>query len=214
MRVVSVNVSLPKAVLAGGHEVRTGIFKEPVGGRVAVRRLNLAGDAQADLSVHGGLNKAVYAYPAEHYPTWEGETGRAFPFGQFGENLTTEELLEDAVRIGDIYRFGSAVLEVAQPRMPCFKLAIRMSDPGFPKRFMKSGRTGFYLRVVDEGEVGAGDGIEVVSRAVGNLTVRELWHLCYFDDGNADLARDVLARYTTLGPEWRRPLEQRAMDAS
>lgn len=211
MRVVSVNVSLPKTVAAGGHEVRTGIFKEPVGGPVAVRRLNLAGDAQADLSVHGGLNKAVYAYPAEHYPAWQAETGRAFPFGQFGENLTTEGLLEDAVRIGDVYRFGSAVLEVAQPRMPCFKLAIRMNDPGFPKRFMKSGRTGFYLRVVDEGEVAAGGGIEVVSRAVGNLTVRELWHLSDFDDGNAAVARDVLARYTTLGPERRRPLESRVL---
>ncbi|MBX9581769.1 MAG: MOSC domain-containing protein [Gemmataceae bacterium] len=209
MRVVSVNVSLPKAVLAGGREVRTGIFKEPAGGRVAVRRLNLAGDAQADLSVHGGLNKAVYAYPAEHYPAWQAETGRAFPFGRFGENLTTEGLLEDEVRIGDVFRFGTAVLEVAQPRMPCFKLAIRMNDPGFPKRFMKSGRTGFYLRVVEEGDVAAGDGIGVVSRADGNLTVRGLWHLCYFDGGNADLARDVLARYTTLGPEWRRPLEFR-----
>lgn len=209
MRVVSVNVSLPKTVVAGRHEVRTGIFKEPVGGRVAVRRLNLAGDAQADLTVHGGANKAVYGYPAEHYPHWAADTGRDLPSGQFGENLTTDGLHEDEVRIGDVFRIGSAVLAVTQPRMPCYKLAVRMNDPGFPKRFMRSGLTGFYLRVVGEGEVGAGDAVELLERDPTAITVRGVWHLCYQDDGNAELAGEVLSRYPTLGPEWRRPLEDR-----
>src|SRR5947209_6733006 len=133
MRVASVNVSLPKVVEFRGRAVPTSIFKEPVGGRVLVRRLSLAGDWQADLRSHGGLNKAVYAYPLEHYARWSEELGRGdLRPGQFGENLTVEGLAEDAVRLGDVFRVGGALLEVTQPRIPCFKLGIRMGDPSSP----------------------------------------------------------------------------------
>jgi MOSC domain-containing protein YiiM len=152
MRLVSVNVSLPKLVEFRGQAVSTSIFKEPVGGRVLVRRLSLEGGWQADLRSHGGLNKAVYAYPLEHYARWSEELGRDnLRPGQFGENLTVEGLTEDAARLGDVFRVGGALLQVTQPRYPCFKLEIKMGDPLFPRRFLASGRTGFYLRVLEEG---------------------------------------------------------------
>ncbi|HTO68941.1 MAG TPA: MOSC domain-containing protein [Myxococcota bacterium] len=168
MKLVSVNVGLPREVDANGHRVRTSIWKAPVAGRVRVRTLNLDGDRQSDLSVHGGVDKAVYAYPSEHYAFWQRELGRAeLPWGAFGENLTTEGLLDDEVAIGDRVRAGTAELEVTQPRMPCFKLALRFERPDLVKRFQKSGRTGFYFRVLQEGEVGAGDALELM-RAPGD----------------------------------------------
>lgn len=209
MKLLSVNVSLPKVVEFRGATVTTGIFKEPIAGRVALRRLNLDGDRQADLRVHGGLNKAVYVYPFEHYATWAAELGRTdFVFGQFGENFTTEGLLEEDVCLGDVYRIGTAIVEVAQPRMPCFKLGIRMGMPEFPKLLVRSGRTGFYLRVREEGEVGAGDAIERVSRDPEGFSVNRLWRLRYLEPDNVEDARKVL-RFTTLGPEWREPLQDR-----
>lgn len=171
---ISVNVSLPKPVEHGGEIVWTGIFKEPVPGRVGLRRLNLDGDGQADLAVHGGPDKAVYAYPAEHYDHWRAELRRDLPFGQFGENFTVTGMLEELTSIGDIYRVGTAVVQVTQPRMPCFKLGIRMGDRRFLKPFLASGRTGFYLRVLEEGEVGAGDAIELVRADPAGLTVAEV----------------------------------------
>lgn len=167
MRVVSVNVAEPQQVASSRGAVLTSIFKQRVEGPVAVRRRNLAGDRQADLRAHGGADKAVYAYPVEHYGVWERELERSdFAYGQFGENLTTEGLLEDTVRIGDRFRIGSALLEVSQPRFPCFKLGIRMGDSGFVKGFLQSRRLGFYLRVIEEGAVCAGDAIERTAQGV------------------------------------------------
>src|SRR5262249_2371294 len=164
----------PKLVEFRGQAVSTSILKEPVGGRVLVRRLSLEGDWQADLRSHGGMNKAVHAYPLEHYARWSQELGRDdLRPGQFGENLTLEGLTEEMVRLGDVIRVGSALLQVTQPRYPCFRLGIRMGDPLFPRRFLASGRTGFYLRVLQEGEVAAGDALELVERSEA-LTVEGL----------------------------------------
>ena len=208
MRLVSVNVSLPRLAEFRGQAVSTSIFKEPVAGRVLARRLSLEGDWQADLRSHGGLNKAVYAYPLEHYAPWARELGRddLHP-GQFGENFTVEGLTEETVHVGDVFRVGGALLQVTQPRYPCFKLGIKMGDPLFPRRFLASGRTGFYLRVLEEGEVGAGDAVELAEHS-GALTVRDLWQLVLVDKGNVEGARQAL-RCQTLAPEWREPLEER-----
>ncbi|HEY0417158.1 MAG TPA: MOSC domain-containing protein, partial [Gaiellaceae bacterium] len=161
-RVASVNVGLPRTVRWNGRDVTTAIFKSRFEGRVAVRRLNLDGDRQADLSVHGGAAKAVYAYPLEHYGYWREELGEELPFGAFGENVTVEGLpLEQAIGIGDRLRMGSAKLVVTQPRLPCYKLGLRFGRADMVKRFLASGRTGYYLAVESEGEVAAGDEIEV-----------------------------------------------------
>ena len=174
MKLISVNVSKPKEIAARGRSVTTGIFKEPVAGRVRLGRLNLEGDGQADLRVHGGPDKAVYAYPFEHYDYWERELGRSdLAYGQFGENLTVEGMLEDVVHIGDVFKVGSALLQITQPRSPCYKLGIRMGSSGFPKRFMASGRPGFYLRVLEEGDMGAGDPIELARADPERLSVLE-----------------------------------------
>jgi MOSC domain-containing protein YiiM len=162
MQVVSVNVSKPKDVVHDGAVVSTGIFKEPVKGRLWVRKLGIEGDGQADLTAHGGPDQAVYAYPVEHYAYWEEQLGRdPLPFGQFGENLSITGIDEASARVGDTLKIGTAVLQVTQPRLPCYKLGIRMgAGKSFPKRFQKSGRVGFYLRVIKEGELAAGDRIE------------------------------------------------------
>jgi MOSC domain-containing protein YiiM len=164
MQVVSVNVSKPKDVVHDGAVVSTGIFKEPVKGRLWVRKLGIEGDGQADLTAHGGPDQAVYAYPVEHYAYWEEQLGRdPLPFGQFGENLSITGIDEASARVGDTLKIGTAVLQVTQPRLPCYKLGIRMgAGKSFPKRFQKSGRVGFYLRVIKEGELAAGDQIERV----------------------------------------------------
>jgi MOSC domain-containing protein YiiM len=157
-----------------GQLVSTAIFKEPVKGPVRVGLLGLEGDGQADLRVHGGVEKAVYAYPAEHYEAWSRELGRELMPGTFGENLTVTGLTEGVVRAGDRYRAGTAVLEVTQPRFPCFKLGIRMNDMLFLKRFLESGRSGFYLRVVEEGVVAAGDAFELVASDRRRPTIAEI----------------------------------------
>ncbi len=177
-KLISVNVGQPRDVMWRGRPVTTGIFKEPVQDRVAVRTLNLDGDRQADLSVHGGLDKAVYAYPAEHYSYSRKELcGMQFPCGVFGENFTTEGLLEEDVSIGDQFRIGSAELMVTQPRLPCYKLGIRFGRDDIIKRFMAAGRTGFYLRVLRKGEVGAGDAIERISREDHQVTISDIFRL-------------------------------------
>ena len=178
LRVVSVNVGLPREVVWKGRVVRTGIFKEPVEGRVAVRALNLDGDRQADLAVHGGVSKAIYVYPSEHYAYWREELpGVELPWGMFGENLTTEGLLEGAVAIGDRFRIGSAQVVVTEPRMPCYKLGLRFRRDDVIKRFLASRRTGFYLAVLNEGEVEAGDHMERLSRDPNRVTVADITHL-------------------------------------
>jgi MOSC domain-containing protein YiiM len=207
MRVASVNISSPRVVLHRGRAVSTSIFKEPAAGRVRVRRLSLDGDWPADLRYHGGQNKAVYAYPFEHYATWSAELGRDdLRPGQFGENLTVEGMVEDAIHLGDVYRFGSAVLQVTQARTPCFKLGIKMGSSAFIKAFLASGRPGFYLRVVEEGDVAAGDAVELVERHPVGLSVRHLWHVVHGGGADPAAARELL-QFPTLGPEWREPLE-------
>lgn len=180
----------------------TSIWKEPVSGPVRVGSLNLEGDRQADLSVHGGADKAVYVYPAEHYEYWRGELpGIELPWGAFGENFTTEGLSED-VRIGDRLAIGSAEFAVTQPRMPCFKLGIRFGRPDILKRFLQSGRTGFYLAVTREGEVTAGDSIQSVARAEDSLTVADIVRLYGTDSENQGLLRRAM-RLAGLPESWR-----------
>jgi len=203
MKVLSVSVGLPREIEWKGKMVRTSIFKAPVPGRVRVGQLNLEGDQQSDLSVHGGINKAVYAYPSEHYPFWRQELpGIDLPWGAFGENLTTEGLLEEAVRIGDRFRAGSAEFVVTQPRMPCFKLGIRFDRPDIVKRFLQSGRSGFYFAVVKEGELGAGDSIEMLRRDEHGVTVADIVNLYGRDAKNQDLLLRV-SELPSLPKSWR-----------
>jgi MOSC domain-containing protein YiiM len=203
MRVASVNVGEPREVRWRGKPVRTAIFKEPVEGRVPLRRLNLDGDRQADLRVHGGPDKAVYAYPLEHYAFWQEELGRELPLGQFGENLTVEGMpLEHELAIGDRYRIGTAELVVVQPRLPCFKLGIRFADQRMVKRFLTAGRTGFYLRVEREGDVAAGDEIVLLERDPAGVPVSEVTRLYAHDRDDIEAVRRVLSA-KALPESWR-----------
>lgn len=178
VRVASVNVGLPRTVTWRGKTVTTGIFKSPVRTRLWMRSLNLDGDRQADLRVHGGRSKAVYAYPSEHYAFWQDELpGVELPWGMFGENLTTCGLLEPDVNIGDRFRIGSAEVMVTEPRLPCYKLGLKFGRDDVIKRFLASRRTGFYLAVMVEGEVGAGDPIEPIARDAHGVTVNDITDL-------------------------------------
>ena len=195
MTVISVNVGLPREVMWKGKTVTTGIFKEPVPGRVALDSLNFAGDRQADLRVHGGPDKAVYVYPVEHYDYWRGElTGVELPFGAFGENLSVEGLLENEINIGDRFRIGTAELVVRQPRLPCYKLAVRFQRDDIIKRFLDSRRTGFYFAVTREGNVSSGDQIEILSRDPNGVTIPDIVRL--YLDGDQD--PDGLARAASV----------------
>src|SRR2546423_8032477 len=174
MKLVSVNTGLPRNVTWHGRNVTTGIFKQAVQGRVALRKLNLDGDRQADLTVHGGEHKAVYCYPVAHYDYWKVELpGRELPMGSFGENFTADGFLEDSVHLGHRFSFGSAEVVVTQPRLPCYKLGIRFQSDDMVRRFMGSGRTGFYFAVTREGEVGAGDEIRAIARDPEAIPVSE-----------------------------------------
>jgi MOSC domain-containing protein YiiM len=209
MKLLSVNVSLPREVQHGRKTVTTGIFKEPVNGRVMLRTLNLDGDGQADLIGHGGIYKAAYVYSIENYDYWKRELGRTdFTFGQFGENFTVEGMLEDEIHVGDVFRVGSALVAVTQPRVPCYKLGIKMGLPRFVKMFLASCQVGFYLRVLEEGEVGAGDVFDRVRTDAERMTVREICHLLYFDPENLGGARKAL-RIQALSPGWRQSFEER-----
>jgi MOSC domain-containing protein YiiM len=209
VKILSISVGRPREVDWRGKAVQTSIFKVPVSGRVRVARLNIQGDEQSDLSVHGGPDKAVYAYPSEHYAFWKSELpAMEFPWGAFGENLTTAGLLEDEVHIGDRFRAGSAEFVVTQPRMPCLKLGIRFARPDMVKRFLRSGRTGFYLAVLQEGEVGAGDPLERVGGDGTRVSVTDIVGL--YDDDDAD--RELLRRASELPalPEsWREYFRER-----
>lgn len=203
MKLISVNVGLPREIFWKNRAITTGIFKEPVAGRVAVRKLNLGGDRQADLKVHGGPDKAVYAYPSEHYDFWRGDLpGVELPWGMFGENFTTEGLIESEINIGDRFRIGASELMVTQPRMPCFKLAAKFNRDDIIKRFLDSGRSGFYLAVIEEGEVGAGDVIERIHRDESGVTVADIVNA--YVNGTED--RDWLLRasqHEALSKGWR-----------
>jgi MOSC domain-containing protein YiiM len=203
MKILSINVGLPRDIEWRGGTVRTSIFKAPVSGRVRVARLNIAGDQQSDLTVHGGIEKAVYAYPSEHYGFWREELpGLDLPPGVFGENFTTEGLREGSVRIGDRFRAGSAEFVVTQPRMPCFKLGIRFGRSDMVKRFHRSGKTGLYFAVIQEGEVSAGDSIELIARDENGVTVTDIVNLYTADAGNQDLLRRV-SDLPALPESWR-----------
>src|SRR5882762_4080140 len=182
MKLISLNVALPRIVEWNGGPVGTGIFKEPVPGPVMFRTLNLDGDGQADLTVHGGVSKAVYAYPSEHYAFWRAEfAAMDLPWGMFGENLTTEGLLEDAVYIGDRFRVGETELMVTEPRMPCYKLGIKFGRADIIKRFLASRRSGFYFAVAREGMVSAGDALEAIGRGQQDISVADITRLYAFD---------------------------------
>jgi MOSC domain-containing protein YiiM len=198
-RLVSVNVGRPRPIPYRGKQVMTGIFKEPVNGRVAARGTTLDGDVQANPKVHGGFDKAVYAYAREDYDWWEGELERAMEPGTFGENLTTAGVDLNAALVGERWRVGSTVLEVSEPRFPCFKLGHRMGTQRFVKQFGQARRTGTYLRIVEEGELGAGDEIEVESRPDHGVTIR-LFADAYL--GDRDRLEEVLTA-DQISEEWR-----------
>jgi MOSC domain-containing protein YiiM len=204
MQLVSINVGFPREVSWQGATVTTGIFKQPIAGRVRVRQLNLDGDRQADLSVHGGPSKAVYVYPSEHYPYWRDQfPDLDMPWGMFGENFTLEGLLEYQVNIGDRLRIGRAEFMVTEPRMPCYKLGIKFGRKDIIPRFLKSRRSGFYLAVLDEGEVEAGDAIRHVSKAEQSVTVTDIVRI-YDDRRNRDLDLIHRAIETPALPDaWR-----------
>lgn len=203
MRVVSVNVGLPREATWKGEVVLSGIFKEPVNGPVAIRGLNLAGDRQADLSVHGGADKAVYGYPSEHYEYWRREVPDiAMGWGMFGENLTTEGMAEADVNIGDRFRVGSAELRVTGPRLPCYKLAMKFRRDDIIRRFLASGRTGFYFAVATVGFVQAGGPIELVSRDKAGVSVSELTRLYTDKQPSLESLRRV-ADVESLPESWR-----------
>ena len=209
MKLLSVNISMPREVPYKDKVVSTGIFKEPVSGPVMLRREGLEGDGQADLSVHGGIDKAAYAYPIEHYAYWQEQLGRDdFQHGQFGETLTIEGLLEEDVAIGDRLSVGKAVLEVSQPRTPCFKLGIKMGVEDFPRRFQDSGRVGFYLRVIETGKIAAGDAIEIVSRFEPRHTVKELWQWSHVDRNDRAAAEKAVA-LEPLAEVWKEKFAKR-----
>ena len=214
MKLVSVNTGLPREVVWHGRNVTTGIYKEPVDGRVVLRKLNLDGDRQADLNVHGGEFKAVYCYPLAHYEYWKRELpGRELPMGMFGENFTLDldGSLEDSIQLGDRFTVGSAEVVVTQPRLPCYKLGIRFDADDMVKRFFLSGRTGFYLSVTREGEVGAGDDFALTGREPNGVPVSEITRLYAAKSyGDAEVAWVRRALQVAALPEsWKEYFRQR-----
>ena len=213
MKLISVNVGLPREIMISGKTVRTSIWKNPVQGRVRVSTLNLDGDEQSDLSVHGGVDKAVYLYPSEHYSFWRVQLPDVeLPWGAFGENFTSEGILEDQVTIGDRIRVGSAEFMVTQPRLPCFKLGIRFNRRDMVKRFLESKRIGLYLAVIREGEVENGDAIEFTEKQETGVTITDIVNLYSIDSENQELLRratEVLA----LPQSWKDYFRKRLWDA-
>lgn len=203
MKIISVNVGLPRKVTWKGKTVSTGIFKEPVSDRVMVRSLNLDEDGQADLTVHGGVDKAVYVYPFEHYDYWRTELPDTdLTMGNFGENFTTTGLKEEDLNIGDRFQIGTVELMVTQPRLPCYKLGIRFGRADMVKRFLASRRTGFYFRVLQEGEVVAGDTLALVSRDKNNITVADITQLYTREKNDPELLQRA-TQLKALPESWR-----------
>ena len=193
MRIISVNISSGKTVQWHDRKIRTGIFKEPVTDRVAVHLLNIQGDKQSDLRVHGGADKAIYSYDHEDYLYWNRALGRELQSGAFGENLTTEGILDRHVHVGDIFRAGTAILQAVQPRLPCFKLGIKFADDQMPDRFMTAERWGIYFRVLEEGTVAAGDAVEILKRDTNHVRIADLPRILSDDMVDEDLIRRALA---------------------
>jgi MOSC domain-containing protein YiiM len=208
-KLLSINVGRPRIVLRDGEPVSTAIFKESISGRVALKTLNLDGDRQADLTVHGGPTKAVYLYPSEHYPFWRSELPEMdLPFGMFGENFTSEGLLESETNIGDSFEVGTAVIQVTEPRMPCYKLGIKFGRTDILRRFLKSGRTGFYFAVLQEGEVGAGDEIRLLERDQAAVRVADITRLYSTEKENQELLKRAIA-VEALPESWREFFQER-----
>lgn len=209
MKIISLNVGKPRLVMRNDEPVSTGIFKDPIAGRVMLRTLNLDGDRQADLTVHGGPEKAVYAYPSEHYLFWKQELpDMELPWGMFGENFTTEGMFETETHVGDRFRIGSAELMVTQPRMPCYKLGIRFGRTDIIKRFLLSERSGFYFSVLKEGEVGAGDEVELIEKNTSGVRVVDVTRLYSNDKHNVDLLQRAIATKALPG-SWRNYFKKR-----
>jgi MOSC domain-containing protein YiiM len=217
MRIVSVNTGLPREITWHGTIVTTGIYKEPVEGRVALRKLNLDGDRQADLTVHGGEFKAVYCYPLLHYDFWKTQLpGKDLPLAIFGENFTTDGPLENSVHLGDQFSVGSAHVVVTQPRLPCYKLGIRFQADDMVKRFLASARTGFYLAVTREGEVGAGDEMKLLSRDPNAVPVSEITRLYIvkgFSTAEGTLIRKAF-QVEALPESWKQYFRERLAKTS
>ena len=208
MQLISVNVGQPREVETPRGTVRTGIFKSPVSGRVAAHGHHLEGDRQADLRVHGGPKKAIYVYPGEHYSYWASELPEIeLGFGHFGENLTTEGFHEAEVHIGDRYRIGSVSVEVTQPRMPCSKLALRFGLPDMVKRFWQSGRSGIYLAIVEEGELGSGDAVEQIYADPNHVSIADVVSL--FKRESDDPSLFARAMRAPLYGSWKREIQER-----
>ena len=203
MKLISLNVGLPRVVESNGEPVMTGIFKEPKLGSVMLRTLNLDGDRQADLTVHGGISKAIYGYPVEHYEFWKRELpDMELPFGMFGENFTTEGMLEEALNVGDRFRVGEAELMVTEPRLPCYKLGIKFGRTDIIRKFLQSRRTGFYFAVVKEGEVEAGDEIELLRRDSNEITIADITRLYAFEKDDLETLRRAV-KLEALSDSWR-----------
>ena len=213
MKLISINVGLPREITVAGRTVRTSIWKYPVQGRIRVSTLNLDGDQQSDLSVHGGVDKAVYLYPSEHYSYWRTQLADLdLPWGVFGENFTSEGILEDQVTIGDRLRIGSAEFMVTQPRMPCFKLGIRFNRRDMVKRFLESRRSGFYLSVTREGEVENGNAIEFTEKQKTGVTITDIVNLYTIDSENQDLLRRA-RELAVLPQSWKDYFRKRLWNA-
>ncbi len=212
MKIISLNVGLPREVTWHGHLVETGIFKAPLAGRVMLRKLNLDGDRQADLTVHGGEYKAVYCYPVEHYEYWKKELpGRDLPMGTFGENFTTQGLLEDSVHLGDRFSVGSAEVVITQPRLPCYKLGVRFQADDMVKRFLASRRSGFYLAVTREGMVGAADEIKEISRDKNQVSIADIVRLYVtknLGEADAEVVRRAL-EVASFPENWKEEFAER-----
>ena len=203
MKILSVNVGLPRELTWQGKLVTTGIFKDPIQGRVMMRRLNLDGDQQADLTVHGGVSKAVYLYPSEHYRYWRIELpGVDLPWGMFGENLTTEGFLENTIYIGDRFRIGETEIMVTEPRMPCYKLGIKFGRADIIKRFLASRHTGFYFAVTREGIVGAGDAVQLIGHEQQEISVADITRLYAFDKDDVKGLRRAI-QVDALPESWK-----------
>jgi len=210
MKLISLNVGLPRLTSYKGQSINTGIFKQPVDGTVQLRTLNLDGDRQADLAVHGGPFKAVYAYPSEHYEFWRKELpGATLPWGMFGENFTTEGLLESELHIGDRLQIGTALITVRQPRVPCYKLAAKFQRNDILARFLRSGRSGFYFSVEREGTVIAGDAFQPLTQEPQGITIAEMNRLFSDDRYNRELLDKAIAT-PALPEDWREYLAKRA----
>ncbi len=209
MKLISLNVALPRLATWRTQTVDTGIFKQPVSGPVQLRTLNLDGDRQADLAVHGGPFKAVYAYPSEHYEFWRQELpGTVMPWGMFGENFSTEGLFESDLHIGDRLQIGSAMVIVRQPRIPCYKLGVKFRRTDILARFLRSGRSGFYFSVEQEGTVAAGDSFEFLSRAPEGITIAEMNRLYVEEKYNQHLLEKAIST-PALPEDWREYLRKR-----